>query len=66
MSYALKLAAAGILFLAAGIALIVIFNALWFRIGLGTALAVVVGALLYYAWRVDRKAKEARAGLENV
>ena len=66
MSYALKLAGAGIAFLLAGVIAIVLFSALWFRIGLGAAIVVMVGGLLLLAWREDRKAREARAGLEDI
>lgn len=57
-------AAAGII--ALGIGAIWIFNSLWVGVGLGAAIAVVVGGLLWFAWRKDKQARESRAGLERV
>ena len=66
MSDAVKLAlvAAG-LFLV-GIAGFVLFSSLWVRVGLGAAIVVVVGGLLLFAWRKDRKDRELREGLERI
>jgi hypothetical protein len=66
MSVGLKLAliAAGLFLL--GVAGIWVFGALWARVGLGAAIVVVCGGLLWYAWRVDKKARESRAGLERI
>jgi hypothetical protein len=66
MSYALKLAAAGIAFMLAGVVAVILVTNLWFRIGLGSAIVVLGGILLFFAWRSDRKAKEERAGLERI
>lgn len=66
MSYALKLAAAAILLLLAGVLAIVLFEGLWARVGLGAAIIVVVGGVLFMAWRTDKKDKAARAGLERI
>ena len=66
MSYALKLAGAAIALLLVGVIAIVIFTDIWLRIGLGAAFLIVFGGLLFFAWRVDRKDKEARAGLEDL
>ncbi len=66
MSYALKFAAIGIAFLLVGVLGIVIFDAIWMRIGLGAAVVIVVGGLLFFAWRQDQKARESRAGLERI
>lgn len=66
MSYALKLAAIGLVFVIAGVLGIAIFGALWARIGIGAAIVIVVGGLLYFAWRQDQKARESRAGLERI
>jgi Flp pilus assembly protein TadB len=65
-SYALKLGLAAIAFLVIGVLAILLFNALWFRIGFGTAILVLSAVLIYFAWRSDRKAREERAGLERV
>lgn len=66
MAYALKLAGAAILFLFVGILVIWLFAGIWTRVGLITALVVVFGGLVLLAWRGDRKAKQAREGLERV
>jgi hypothetical protein len=66
MSYALKLAGIGLVFVIAGVIGIAVFGALWARIGIGAAIVIVVGGLLYFAWRQDQKAREARAGLERI
>jgi Flp pilus assembly protein TadB len=65
-SYGLKLAGAAILFLFIGVLGIVIFDRIWFRVGLGAALLVVFGGLLLLAWRVDRKDKAKRAGIDEL
>jgi hypothetical protein len=66
LSYGLKLglAAAGILI--AGIIVILIFDAIWFRVGMGAAIAILAGILIFFAWRSDKKAREAREGLEQI
>ena len=66
MSYALKLAGIGILFLIVGVIGIALFGALWVRIGIGAAIMIVVGGLLFFAWRQDQKARESRAGLDRI
>lgn len=66
MSYALKLAGAAIAFLFIGVICILIFEALWFRIGLGAALVILCGGLLLIAWRADRKGRAAREGLDRI
>jgi Flp pilus assembly protein TadB len=64
--YGFKLAAAGILLMAAGIVAVIIFEDIWTRVGLGAAIVVVVGGLLFWAWRVDRKDRQARAGIDEL
>lgn len=66
MSYALKLAGVGLLFVIVGVIGIALFGAIWARIGIGAALVIVVGGLLFFAWRQDQKARESRAGLERI
>jgi Flp pilus assembly protein TadB len=66
MSYALKLGAAGIAFLLAGVVAVILVTNLWFRIGLGAAIVILGGGLLFFAWRTDRKAREERGDLERV
>jgi len=58
VSYAFKLAGIGIAFVVAGMIGILLFGALWARIGFGV--------LLFFAWRQDQKARESRAGLERI
>jgi Flp pilus assembly protein TadB len=66
VGYGLKLVAACILLLLAGVLAIVLFEGLWVRIGLGAAIVVIVGGVLFMAWRTDQKAKASRAGLERI
>ena len=66
MSYALKLAGIGLLFVIVGVIGIALFGALWARIGIGAAIVIVVGGLLFFAWRQDQKARESRAGLDRI
>ena len=64
--YGFKLAGAAIAFLLLGVLIILIFDRIWFRIGLGTALIVVFGGLLLVAWYLDRKEKAKRAGIDEL
>ena len=66
MSYGLKLGAAAAAFLIVGVVIVLIFDHIWFQIGFGAAFGLLCAVLLIFAWRVDKKAKEERAGLENV
>ena len=66
MAYALKLGGAAALFLIAAVVAVLLFNGVWFKVGFGTAFAILCGVLLFIAWRVDKKAKEERAGLEDL
>ena len=66
MGYALKFAGIAVACLLIGVLGIVIFDAIWLRIGLGAAVIIVVGGLLFFAWRQDQKAKASRAGLERI
>ena len=42
-------------FLLLGVLGILIFDAIWLRVGLGAAIVVVCGGLLLFAWNTDRK-----------
>jgi drug/metabolite transporter (DMT)-like permease len=66
MSYALKLAGAAVLILFAGVLGIIIFGNIWSRIGIGAAVVVVFGGLLFFAWRTDKKDKERRAAIDEL
>ena len=66
MSYALKLGGAAIIVLLLGVLGILVFDAVWARVGMGAALIVVFGGILLFAWNVDRKDKAKRAGLDEL
>ena len=65
-SYVLKLGGAAILLLFAGVIAFIIFGDIWARVGIGAAIAVVGGGLLLFAWNVDRKEREKRAGIDEL
>ena len=50
----------------AGLIGILLFTELWYRIGLGATIAVLVAVLLFLGWRTDRKDREAREELESI
>jgi Flp pilus assembly protein TadB len=64
--YGFRLAGAAIAFLLIGVLAIVIFDAIWFRIGAGAAIVVVFGGILLLAWNTDRKDKAKRAGIDEL
>lgn len=66
MGYALKLAGAAIALLLLGVLGIVIFGNIWAQVGIGAAIVVVFGGLLFWAWTVDRKDKAKRAGIDEL
>ena len=49
-----------------GVLGIVIFGDIWSRIGIGAAVVVVFGGLLFFVWRTDKKDKERRAGIDEL
>ena len=49
-----------------GVLAIVLFDAIWARVGLVAALILAFGAILAFAWNVDRKDKAKRAGLDEL
>ena len=65
-SYILKLGGAAILLLFAGVIAFVIFGNVWARVGIGAAIVIVGGGLLLFAWNVDRKEREKRAGIDEL
>ena len=54
VGYGLKLAGALIALLLIGVILVLIFNALWFRIGLGAAFVLMFGVILMLGVIADR------------
>jgi drug/metabolite transporter (DMT)-like permease len=66
MSYALKLGGAAILILIVGMLGMIIFGDIWSRVGIGAAVVVVFGGLLFFAWRTDKKDKERRAAIDEL
>jgi Flp pilus assembly protein TadB len=66
VSYVFKLGGAAIAFLLIGVILVLIFDAIWLRVGFGAAAAIVAGGLIFWAWSVDRKEKAKRADLPPV
>jgi len=66
VSYGLKLGAAAMVFLIVAVIAVLLFNGIWFQVGFGAAFAILSGILLLIAWRVDKKDKAARAGLEDL
>lgn len=66
MGYALKFAGALIALLVLGVLGIVIFGNIWARVGMGAAIVVVFGGLLFWAWTVDRRDKAKRAGIDEL
>lgn len=64
--YGFKLAGVAIAFLLLGVLAILVFDAIWFRIGLGAALVLVFGGILLLAWHTDRKDKAKRAGIDEL
>ena len=64
--YALKLGAVAFGLLLAGVVAVLLFNGIWFQIGFGAAFALLAGVLILIAWRVDKKGKQEREGLERI
>jgi hypothetical protein len=61
-----KTAGALIAVLLLGALAIVLFDRIWYQVGLGAAIVVVCGAVLFFAWWTDRKDRAARAGLDEI
>ena len=66
MALYFKYAGALLGILVLGVLGIIIFEEIWYQVGLGAAIVVVFGGLLLFAWRTDRKDKAAREGLDRV
>jgi membrane protein implicated in regulation of membrane protease activity len=66
VGYGLKLGAAAMVFLIVAVIAALLFNGIWFQVGFGAAFAILAGILILIAWRVDKKAKEERAGLPDI
>jgi len=65
-SYGFKLGAVACGLLLAGVLAVLLFNGVWFQIGFGAAFALLAGVLILIAWRVDKKSKQEREGLERI
>lgn len=66
MALYFKYVAALIAVLLLGVLGIVLFSRIWYQVGLGAAIVVICGGLLFFAWRTDRKDRAARAGLDDI
>jgi asparagine N-glycosylation enzyme membrane subunit Stt3 len=66
MGLYVKYAGAAIAVLLLGVIGILIFDAIWFQVGLGAAILIVCGGLLLFAWMTDRKDRAKRAGLGQI
>jgi asparagine N-glycosylation enzyme membrane subunit Stt3 len=66
MGLYVKYAGAAIAVLLLGVIGILIFDAIWFQVGLGAAILIVCGGLLLFAWMTDRKDRAKRAGLDQI
>jgi hypothetical protein len=66
MALYFKYAGALIAVLLLGVLGIVLFNRIWYQVGLGAAIVVVCGGLLLFAWRTDRKDRAARGDLGDI
>lgn len=66
MGLYVKYAGAAIAILFLGVLGILLFEGIWYRVGLGAAIVIVCGGLLLFAWMTDRKDRAKRAGLERV
>ncbi len=66
MGMAVKLVGAAILMLVVGGIAVLLFEEIWIQVGIGAAIAIVVGGILLFAWYIDRKDKAKRAGIEEL
>jgi hypothetical protein len=66
MGFYLKMAGALVGVLLLGLLGILVFERIWYQIGLGAAIVVVCGGLLLFAWMTDRKDRAKRAGLDDL
>ncbi len=65
-SFWLKLIGVLVACVVVGVLAIVIFTDVWSDVGLFAAVFVISIPLLFLAWRVDRRDKQRRQGLEDI
>lgn len=65
-SFALKLIGGLVACVIVIVLAIVIFTDVWSDVGLIAAIVVISLPLLFWAWRVDRRDKARRQGLEDI
>jgi Flp pilus assembly protein TadB len=61
----LKVSAIVIGIVAAGLVGWLIFSGVWARVGIGAAVVVLVGGLLFFAWNFDRREKAKQDALDE-
>ena len=66
MSYPWKLAGTAMLMVVVAGLVILLFEDLWVRVGLGAALVVVFGGVIAFVWFLQRKDRERRKGVDEL
>ncbi len=66
MSYPWRLAGAAMLMVVVAALVIIIFEDIWFQVGLGAAMLVVFGGLIALVWLLQRKDRERRKGVDEL
>jgi Flp pilus assembly protein TadB len=66
MSYPWRLAGTAMLMVLVGALVIIIFEDVWLRVGLGAAMLVVFGGLIALVWLLQRKDRERRKGVDEL
>jgi Flp pilus assembly protein TadB len=66
LAYGFRLGGAAVLVLLAGVLGIYFFSALWVRVSFGAAVLIVIGGILVLVWRMEKRDRTAREGLERI